>query len=129
MRPMAMLLLVATLAIGGCATWMGGPDETIYVTSKPNHAYVVFQPTGFTLITPGFVRLPKNTAHQAVFSAPCHIDRREIIKRTVSPWIMGNVVTGGLGLLIDFVSSSGWNLPDELSTVLQPIPGCVVEEQ
>jgi hypothetical protein len=123
----ARRLLAALPVLFGCASLLSGPDQEIHVTSEPSGAAFRFAPTGVTGITPTYVVLPKNTSHQAVFTLECHFDRRANVPRSIGPWILGNVVTGGLGLLIDFTTGSVWKLPYEVVGYMQPIPGCVAE--
>jgi hypothetical protein len=47
------------------------------------------------------------------------------VRRKLSPWVFGNILLGGLPMVIDFVNESAWNLsPNDLHVVLEPDGSC-----
>jgi hypothetical protein len=120
-------LSMFSLLMVGCATMAHGPEQGVWIKSEPPGARVRVIPTGFEGITPVWIMLPRSTSHQAVLSLVCHEERRVQVDRRLSIMVLGNVFTGGLGLLIDFVTGGAWNLkPDEFRADMGPrTPGCI----
>lgn len=121
--PLGAVFLFALLG-QGCATvaTLGGQDQKVKITTDPPGAAVTIdgQPLG---VTPVALPLARKTEHQVEIAAPGYETARLTIRRKINPWMLGNLVVGGLlGVAIDVVTDASHYLsPDELEVKLQPL--------
>jgi hypothetical protein len=113
------VLAAAVLLSGGCASIVSGRKATVAIDSYPSNAHVVVHDkTGrevASVNTPGVVSLNRNgrwflPAHYtATIEAPGYQTAEVPIRSTINPWILGNVVVGGVpGLIVDDATGACW---------------------
>ena len=102
-------LLVLTINAAGCATIVQGRTQGIAVASTPSAATVKVD--GLEATTPGNVELRRNRDYTMVFTKAGFPDRDVKLESGPSPWLLGNIVFGGLiGLIIDFATGGAFKL-------------------
>jgi hypothetical protein len=118
-------MLAAIVPVAGCASIMSGRHAEVAFDSYPQHAQVVVrdsrgQEVG-SVRTPGKVTLKRKerfifpAGYTASIEAPGYRREEVAIRSTVNPWILGNVVIGGIpGLVIDNVTGAVWMPRDPL---------------
>lgn len=117
----AALLIITLSGIPGCATivHLGGSEE-LNVTSEPSGAKVVVD--GMERgITPVAVDVERKKPHKILVSKDGYQESQLSVDSSLSWWIAGNIVFGGLvGLLVDVLSGGGYTIdPDKLAVTLQ----------
>jgi hypothetical protein len=125
MRLFALLgILGCTFFGSGCATIVsgGGGDQKVKVVSDPPGASVVVdgQPVG---ATPVELTLTRKTTHTVEVAAPGYETARLAVNSQFNPWVIGNVVFGGvIGIVVDLATGATSKLsPDELTIPLRPL--------
>jgi uncharacterized protein YceK len=115
----SILGLAATILFSGCASIISGRRADISIESYPSNAHVVVhdnkgRPVA-SIQTPGTVTLKRNrrwflpARYTAVIEAPGYETAQVPIRSTVNPWILGNVVIGGVpGLIVDNATGAAW---------------------
>lgn len=91
----------------GCATVTGGArDPKVAVTSNPPGATVVVdgQPRG---VTPTIVEMSRKSDHEVVIQQTSYESVVVPVKRQFNPWIIGNILIGGLpGIIVDVATDA-----------------------
>jgi hypothetical protein len=125
MNPVRRLTLLGVLGgtlSGGCATVAtgGGGSQKVKVTSDPPGATVLVDGKPFG-VTPAAVPLNRKTDHQIEVSAPGYETAQVTVQPHVNPWLLGNIIFGGIpGLLVDVVTDSTHSLtPGDLKVQLR----------
>ncbi len=125
---------VATLPwFTGCTSIMSGRHAELSIDSNPHHAHVVIRDRRgqevATVNTPGKVTLRRNerfifpARYTATIEAPGYHAATIPIRSTINPWILGNVIIGGIpGLVVDNATGAAWKPRDsEIYHELAPI--------
>lgn len=120
-----MLLAIAMLLVStGCiGLIVNGSTEQISFNSSPSGAEVTVN-GGFVGVTPLVTNLSRGESHQATINLAGYQTESFNIAKTASGGIIISdiILTGGIGLLIDFVTGSLYNLnPTDISTSLDNI--------
>lgn len=120
-------LLAAVLVLPGCATIVTGTDHTMAVASEPAGAVCQLERGGDVI---GYVNSTPANASFSKSSRPIQVscgqrDGRMYGTSTVDPgfqpWVLGNVIIGGLlGLFIDISSGAVASYPPNTTVVLTP---------
>ncbi len=117
----------------GCASIMSGRHAEVTINSNPHHAHVVVRDRRGQEVaavnTPGKVTLRRNerlifpARYTATIEAPGYHAATVPIRSTINPWILGNVVIGGIpGLVVDNATGAAWKPRDsEIYHELAPI--------
>ena len=105
-----LIVVCASLALaGGCCTIMDGKTQTVSISSTPPGANAVVG--GQTFITPGEVTLARNKSYTVTFTKEGYQSATLGIKKTVNPWIFGNILIGGIpGIVVDLITGSATQL-------------------
>jgi hypothetical protein len=109
----------ALVALSGCASIISGRQAEVAFDSSPSTAHVVIRDNAgrevASLKTPGVVSLKRNrrffmpARYIATFEAPGYQPADVAIRSTINPWILGNVIVGGLpGLIVDTATGAIW---------------------
>ncbi|MBU4305276.1 MAG: PEGA domain-containing protein [Candidatus Omnitrophica bacterium] len=113
-------LLVIPAMLAGCATIMQGTTQEIGISSTPTGATVKInnQEKGKT---PIILDLKRKDNHIVTIEMPGYMPYEATFTKSVSGWVWGNIVFGGLiGLVVDFAAGGIYKLtPTELKAVLQ----------
>jgi uncharacterized protein YceK len=110
---------IALIMLSGCASIMSGRHAEVAInTNAPNARVVVRDKRGqhvASLHTPATVTLRRKdklifpARYTATIEAPGYQPASVPIRSTINPWILGNVVVGGIpGLVVDNVTGAAW---------------------
>lgn len=112
-------LALAAMSASGCASIINGRTATVKIDSRPSEAQVVIRDkrgdTVLTTQTPATVELKRKdkfiwpAKYTATIEKPGFQPKTVAIDQTVNPWILGNVVFGGvIGLAVDNATGAAW---------------------
>jgi hypothetical protein len=113
---LAKFLPFIVITVMGCATVVtrGGRDQKVTVTSNLPEAQVVVdgKPVG---AAPTTLELSRKSDHTIAVTGPHGGAAMNIeVKRKLNPWLLGNILIGGIpGLIIDVVTDSTHRLDKE----------------
>lgn len=137
---LAAVVLPTSAFSTGCASIISGRRADVAFDSYPTNAHVVVHDNDghavASCMTPGVVSLNRNrkyflpARYTATMEAPGYEPVNVPIRSTANPWVLGNIVLGGIpGLVIDNLTGAAWQpktkeihrqltpLMDESSTV------------
>src|SRR5262245_39420990 len=111
--------LAALLCSSGCASVVSGRHAEVAFNTFPATAHVTLRDDNgrqvAELNTPGVVALKRSrpyflpARYTAIIEAPGYAPAEVPIRSTVNPWILGNVVFGGIpGLVVDSATGAAW---------------------
>jgi hypothetical protein len=133
--PAAIALAITALSLSGCASIVSGRYAEVAVESFPSHANVVIQDkqgrTVSSFTTPGVAKLKRQgrfflpARHTATIVAPGYQPEHVPINSTLNPWLLGNVLIGGIpGIVVDSATGAAWR-PNrsEIHRQLTPLEG------
>lgn len=125
MRTLPVLLIAAALC--GCATIMHGTSEDIGISSSPTGARVVVDGAP-PATTPYVAKLSRKDNHIVKITMDGYAPAELTLTRSVSGWVWGNIVFGGLiGLAVDGISGGLYKLtPEQLQATLAKQTGARV---
>jgi hypothetical protein len=114
-----MLGLTLLLSLAGCASLVSGRHAEVTINSNPPNAHVVIHNQRgqevASVHTPGTVALKRKdrfifpARYTATIHAPGYQPAQVPIRSTVNPWVLGNIVVGGIpGLVIDNATGAAW---------------------
>ncbi|NNC30644.1 PEGA domain-containing protein [Longimicrobium terrae] len=110
------------LGLAACGTIMQGSKQGIAISSTPSGArlFVDGQEAG---ITPAIYQMPRKGTHVVRIEMDGYQPYELPITRSVSGWVAGNLVFGGLiGLAVDASTGGMYKLsPDQVTATLQPV--------
>jgi hypothetical protein len=124
MKRVILALVAVWVAGSGCATITsgGGGDQTVKVVSDTPGAAVVVDgyPVG---AAPVEVKLKRKRTHTVEVQAPGYETTIFAVNSEFNPWVIGNVVFGGLiGIVVDLSTGATSTLsPDKLTVNLRPL--------
>jgi hypothetical protein len=116
---MKKFALALAAAACGCASIMHGTKQDIGIASSPTGAKVVVD-NGAPSTTPYVAKLSRKDNHIVKLTLDGFAPAELTLTKSVSGWVWGNLVFGGLiGLAVDAISGGLYNLtPDQLQTAL-----------
>lgn len=112
-------MLVGSAALTACASIMHGTSQDIGISSSPTGAKVLIDnQTGS--VTPYVAKLSRKDNHIVKLSMDGYAPAELTLTKSVSGWVWGNIVFGGLiGLAVDAISGGLYNLtPNQLQATL-----------
>lgn len=110
---MAAVAGLTLVAAAGCATIIQGSRQQVGVNSVPTGAAVVVDGTPFGG-TPVVARLARKSSHIVSITMDGYQPVQLTITKSVSGWVAGNIVFGGLiGLAVDAISGGMYKLNPE----------------
>lgn len=119
MKVISVFALAVVLS-AGCASIMHGTTQKIGVSSSPTGASVIVdnKPLG---MTPVFADLKRGEEHIISIEAPGYQKAQLTVTKSVSGWVWGNIVLGGLiGLAVDAITGGLYNLsPEQITAELK----------
>lgn len=128
-------VLPAVLTLAGCASIVSGRRSDVAFNTNPPNAHIAVidrrgQPVA-SLDGPGTVNLKRQgrffmpARYTAIISAPGYQTAQVPIGSTVNPWILGNVILGGIpGIVIDSATGAAWKPKrSEVNLNLMPLDG------
>jgi hypothetical protein len=134
----AAFATAAILLFGGCASIVSGRKANVAIDSYPTNAHVVIHDKSghevASVMTPGVVALDRNgkwflpARYTATIEAPGYQTAEVPIHSTINPWILGNVVVGGIpGLIVDDATGACWK-PDRDTIHQQLAPASYAQQ-
>jgi uncharacterized protein YceK len=119
LRPLGVAL-VASLFLSGCASIMHGTTQQIGVSSAPTGARVVVN-GGQRGVTPLVLDLERKGPHTLSIESDGYEPFQMSLTRSVSGWVWGNIVFGGvIGLAVDAATGGLYKLsPEQVSAELE----------
>jgi hypothetical protein len=117
---MKHIVAFATLVLtASCGSIMHGGSQDIGISSSPTGAAVTVDNMGKG-VTPIVANLSRKQNHIVKVELPGYAPAELTLTNSVSGWVWGNIVFGGLvGLAVDAISGGLYNLnPDQLQTTL-----------
>jgi hypothetical protein len=110
---------IALFATSGCASIISGRHAEVAFDSYPANAHVTIRDNSgrqvAALKTPGVVSLKRNrrffmpARYTATIESPGCQPADVPLRSTINPWILGNVIVGGLpGLVVDTATGAAW---------------------
>jgi hypothetical protein len=126
--PQSVFACAVLATLSGCASIISGRHAEVAFDSHPANAHVVVRDNAgrevAELNTPGVVSLKRNrrlfmpARYTATYNLPGHHPAEVPLYSTLNPWLVGNVVVGGIpGLIVDTATGAAWK--PRLSTVHQ----------
>lgn len=105
--------LSLSLILAGCATVMNGTSQDIGVSSSPTGASVKINGQNFGT-TPVVAKLSRKDNHTVKLEMPGYAPHEMVLTKSVSGWVWGNIVFGGVvGLAVDAISGGIYKLSPE----------------
>jgi hypothetical protein len=140
-RTTAVALVVVSalsLQLAGCASIVSGRNANVAIDSYPTNAHVTIRDNKgravASTMTPGTVSLKRNrkfflpAKYTATIEAPGYAPTSVPINSTINPWILGNIVLGGIpGLIVDNATGAAWQ-PKHSEIHRQLYPLCAPEQ-
>lgn len=124
---LAPLLLVAST---GCASIMHGSTQQIAVSSTPSRADVTVngQELG---VTPVVANLARKDTHTIAIRLAGYEDYEITLTRSVSGWVWGNIVFGGIiGLAVDAITGGLYKLsPEQVMAEMRDRPTTLAADE
>lgn len=124
MRGVVQSILAVIMIVGmfllflDCATIIHGTKQNVSIDSNPPQAEVIVQTTGGVVYssgkTPLSVRLKRKQEYDVIIKLAGYQDARVHISKDFDPWVIGNLLCGGvIGLIVDAVGGGMWQLEPE----------------
>lgn len=105
--------VLALVSSTGCATIMQGSKQQVSVTSTPSGASVTVDGVE-NGTTPVVLSLKRKDNHVVRIAAPGYQPYEVALSRSVSGWVAGNIVFGGIiGLVVDASTGGMYKLSPE----------------
>ncbi|WP_334650237.1 hypothetical protein [Klebsiella pneumoniae] len=122
----ALSAIVAAASLSGCATIMDGKSQKVQIKTNAPAMYTIRNDDGEIVsngVAPTTVTLrrgdgPYNVSLQRTDSAPV---ASGTITDNLNGWLWGNLITP-LGVILDFVQGSAWDLDTAVTVNTQPDP-------
>lgn len=112
-------VILGALALTACASIMHGTSQDVGISSSPTGAKVMVDNLQGAN-TPYVAKLSRKDNHIVKITMDGYAPAELTLTKSVSGWVWGNVVFGGLiGLAVDAISGGLYNLtPDQLQATL-----------
>jgi hypothetical protein len=118
-RSFSAVVLVGLSLTTGCASIISGRHANVAIETYPTNAHVTIADKQGRQVasvnTPAVVSLDRNgkwflpARYTATIEAPGYQTTQVPIRSTINPWILGNVVVGGVpGLIVDNATGACW---------------------
>ena len=111
---------VVSIAVVGCASIMHGTTQKVGISSSPSGAAVSIDNKQYGN-TPLFADLKRGEEHIVTIEMPGYAKSQLTLTKSVSGWVWGNIVFGGIiGLAVDAINGGLYNLsPEQLNSELR----------
>ncbi len=126
MKKMIVFLVLAAIAImfvEGCATAMSSNEYAVDMLSKkPGVSFQIYNRKGKYIhhgVTPQIAVLPSSSDffEKQILTIKSVQGKKVVNERTLtgaySPWFWGNIVSGGLGCIVDGFTGAMWSFPKD----------------
>lgn len=116
-----LALPVSQAFFQGCATWIDGPTEKVYVKSQPGGARVLLNGHAIGQ-TPLTTRVSRWGVHRVRIEMPGYKPFEVPLQKVVSGYAQGNLFIGGVWILVDVITGAVFQLdvpPDRKAELLQ----------
>ena len=118
-RTSLVAALLASVALTACASIMHGTSQDVGISSTPTSASVTID-NATNGQTPFVAKLSRKDSHIIHIAADGYQPADLTLTRSVSGWVWGNLLFGGLiGLAVDAITGGLYKLtPDQLNATL-----------
>jgi len=132
-RAASVVVLLSALAYAGCASIVSGRHAEVTIDSVPSNAHVVVRDKRghevANAVTPATVALKRKdrwifpARYTATIEAQGYESETVPIHSTLNPWVLGNVMVGGVvGIVVDSATGAAWKpKTSEIRQQLSPI--------
>lgn len=115
-KPLAVVLVLASLASPGCATILGfGADQEVMVTTTPDGARLIVDGIATSKTSPGTVELDPSEEHyvRAELGAA---KGQSAVRKHLRIWsiLINGILTGGIGVLVDYLTGAMYSFDAKL---------------
>lgn len=112
------LIFLNIFLVTSCATIAHGPNQNIFVSSKP--AGVIVKVDDHTVTTPGCIQLHRGCpAYILQFEKEGYGPVTVKLIQTTDGWVWGNILVGGIiGIAIDYSNGSAYELTPEKAEIV-----------
>lgn len=129
------IVLSSVSVLSGCASIMSGRYADVSVATTPAGAHVAIHDDANQEVasfhSPGVAKLRRNrkylmpAQYTATIESPGYQTAKVPIRSTANPWILANIVLGGIpGLVVDGATGAMYQpSPSKIQQDLAPIPG------
>jgi hypothetical protein len=124
---MPRMMLAIALLLSGCASIMNGANQKVHLDSVPPGAQVTIfaiekstgQPesAGAPRPTPTTVELSRSKVYRLLFKGDGFPEREITLGQSVSGWVWGNLLFGGIGFLVDMGTGGMFKLVPEPAVI------------
>jgi hypothetical protein len=133
------VIAAAAMALSsGCASIISGRHANVAIDTYPTAAHVTIHDKSGREVaavnTPAVVSLERNgkwflpAQYTATIEAPGYQTTQVPIRSTINPWILGNVVVGGIpGLIVDDATGACWK-PQRDAIRQQLVPAAYAQQ-
>lgn len=114
-----IVALLVLISVVGCATIMHGANQDVGISSTPSGALITVNNVSHGT-TPTITKLKREDNHIVRIELEGYQPFEATLTKSVSGWVWGNIVFGGLiGLAVDAISGGIYNLsPEQLTATL-----------
>jgi len=134
-RPLTTFVASVLVPLCGCASIISGRHAEVTFDTYPKNAHVVIHDRHGRRVssfdTPGVVTLKRQgrflmpARYTATVTAPGYLSAQVPIAYTLNPWLLGNILLGGVpGLVVDSATGAAWKpRRSEIHQHLEPLAG------
>lgn len=119
MKTVLSISLSISIFLSSCCSIINGRSQDVGISSSPTGANVIIdgQNRGVTPLT---TQLTRDENHTIVIEKEGYVSQSATMTKSVSGWIWGNLLFGGLvGLVIDCCTGAIWTLdPENVNSTL-----------
>ena len=113
-------LAITAVSLTGCASIMQGTKQNVSINSAPSNGTVYLNGAKIG-VTPMSAQLSRKKPNTIKIELPGYIPYEMAFSRSVSGWVWGNIVFGGLiGLIVDASTGGIYKLtPDQVNAEMK----------
>lgn len=125
----SILTALTLLSLTSCATIMHGTYQPIGISSNPTNADV-WVDSMYVGNSPLIVEMARSYHHVVTIQLDGYETYQIIVSRSLSGWVLGNIIFGGvIGLVVDAVSGGIFELtPDQVQAEMRE-NNCYCDQQ
>ena len=114
------LIAISMLSLSGCASIMQGTKQNVAINSSPSSATVYLNGSKIGA-TPMSAELSRKKPNVIKIELDGYVSQEMAFSRSVSGWVWGNIVFGGIiGLIVDASTGGMYKLtPDQINAEMK----------
>jgi len=115
MKKLALLLIVASLSISGCATIIKGKTQQVNIGTSNNEP-ITATIQGQSVKVPGVVTVNRTKENLTITTEAENCTSTQVANSSVEPTFWVNILSGGaFGSTTDYGSESMWKYDDQIT--------------